>query len=118
MVLYAIRKWLLAAGGWAAKHSLAAEEVVLQLGPRMDMTTIVRPLQRISMLHISVAVFAILLLLAMQVRDRQVISHLKAQLAQAQAYRKQPSKTGGRKAQAQVHMAMEKCLHMDRQLEM
>lgn len=46
-----------------------------------------------------------------------MIAHLKAQLAQAQANRKQPSKASGRKAQAQVHMAMEKCLHMDRQLE-
>ncbi|KAL0050637.1 hypothetical protein WJX82_003901 [Trebouxia sp. C0006] len=53
-----------------------------------------------------------------QVRDRQVIAHLKAQLAQAQANRKQPSRAVGRKAQAHVHMAMEKCLHMDRQLEM
>ncbi len=51
-------------------------------------------------------------------RDRQVIAHLKAQLAQAQANRKQPSRAVGRKAQAHVHMAMEKCLHMDRQLEM
>jgi len=50
------------------------------------------------------------------VRDRQVIAHLKAQLAQAQANRKQPSRVVGRKAH--VHMAMEKCLHMDRQLEM
>ena len=54
----------------------------------------------------------------MQVRDRQVIAHLKAQLAQAQANIKQPSRVSGRKAQAQVRMAMEKCLHMDRQLEM
>ncbi|DBB01389.1 TPA: hypothetical protein ACH3X1_000057 [Trebouxia sp. C0004] len=53
-----------------------------------------------------------------QVRDRQVIAHLKAQLAQAQANRKQPAKVVGKKAQAHVHMAMEKCLHMDRQLEM
>ncbi|KAL0019871.1 hypothetical protein WJX79_005655 [Trebouxia sp. C0005] len=53
-----------------------------------------------------------------QVRDRQVIAHLKAQLAQAQANKKQPSRVVGRKAQAHVHRAMEKCLHMDRQLEM
>ena len=52
-----------------------------------------------------------------QVRDRQVIAHLKAQLAQAQASKRQPSRAVSRKAQAHVHMAMEKCLHMDRQLE-
>ena len=54
----------------------------------------------------------------MQVRDKQVIAHLKAQLAQAQANRKEPCRAGSRKAQAHVHMAMEKCLHMDRQLEL
>ena len=51
-------------------------------------------------------------------RDKQTIAHLKAQLAQAQAHSKQPSRAGSRKAQAHVHMAMEKCLHMDRQLEL
>ena len=59
-------------------------------------------------------------------RDKQAIAHLKAQLAQAQAGRGVRPGTGAnkggargisRKAQAHVHLAMEKCLHMDQELD-
>lgn len=93
------------------------KDVVLQLSPDMGVIIIIAPLLHTAVLHISCRSLHNHVT-SLQVRDRQVIAHLKAQLAQAQANRKQPSKAGGRKAQAQVHMAMEKCLHMDRQLEM
>ena len=61
-----------------------------------------------------------------QVRDKQAIAHLKAQLAQAQAVKGSGKGREGvkgiangisRKASAHMHMAMEKGLHMDRELD-
>ena len=66
------------------------------------------------------------LLRNVQVRDKQAMVHLKAQLAQAQAGRghgvgkawgKGVSDGISRKAQAHVYVAMDKCLHLDKELE-